>query len=95
MADTNQMAGVMDERIADAIQRRLGPGEFATTCDVAAAANVSMDTVRGWISARHVQAVNVARVGRPIWRIHVASVIEFYLRRSAGADEAIMEGRES
>lgn len=73
--------------IAAAVARRLGGKDLAPTAVVAAACNVSADTVRAWIEEGHIEAVNVGTGGRPQWQVLAASVVAFYVRRADGAVE--------
>ena len=71
--------------ISAAVARRLGGKDLAPTATVAAACNVSAETVRGWIEEGMVDAVNVGTGGRPQWQVFVPSVVAFYEERLVGA----------
>ena len=72
-------------QIGEVIRRRLGTREFRRPSDVAVAADVSVDTVRNWITEGCVEAIDIARPGkRRRWRVYVPSVIAFYERQQSG-----------
>jgi len=53
---------------------------------VAAACNISVQTVRNWIDAELVEAVNVGSGDRPFWKVYRPSVLRHMERKVNGGE---------
>jgi hypothetical protein len=73
-----------DGRWLEDVRGRLPP-TWARVSSVALALDVSSATVRGWVEAGYVVAVDYAvRPERAAWNIYVPSVLEFLKTRQGG-----------
>lgn len=64
------------------------PATWAKVSDVALALDVSCTTVREWVAAQEIVAVDYAvRSARAAWTIYVPSVLDFVRKRTGGRNQ--------
>ncbi|HRZ55998.1 MAG TPA: helix-turn-helix domain-containing protein [Candidatus Paceibacterota bacterium] len=74
------------EKVMAFFQARLPHNELLSVVDVAAACNISVQTVRNWIDAELVEAVNVGSGDRPFWKVYRPSVLRHMERKVNGGE---------
>ena len=63
------------------LRKRLGHRSFVPLSHVASACDVSCATVKAWIDAGVIDALDISVTSRPYYRIFAPSVVRFYERR--------------